>query len=140
MSGELYGDLIAACRAEGVPLPFDALEAREKAKLLLLRDVFAKKGRYPSPFEETFRRTFPTVHQFVRRVNRENHGDLIRVLQRVESWLVIENVAPRLVSRGIPILTLHDALYCRVGDVPAVVDAFAETFEDLDLRLTVKTE
>jgi hypothetical protein len=138
--GGLYYDLITLCDAGGVVLPEDPLVAKEQVKLLLVRDVLAKRGHYPSPFETVFRRAFPTVYGFVRRVNRTDHGELIRALQCVESWLVIENVAPRLVARGIPIVTLHDAIYSRVGDVPAVVDAFEETFKELGLRLKLKPE
>lgn len=140
LSGELYADIIDCCRASGVPLPDDPQEARERVKKLLPRDVIAKKGKYRSPFQVAFRIAHPSVHKFVRWMNRRDHGELIRALQRLESYVVIENVAPRLVSRGISIVTLHDAIYCRTDDVPAVVDAFAETFEELGVRLTVKSE
>jgi hypothetical protein len=104
-----------------------------------MRDVLAKKRPYPSPFEDVFQRAFPTVHRFARWINQEDHAELIRTLQRLESWLVIETVAPRLVGR-FPIVTLHDAIYARTEDLPAVVDAFGETFEELGLPLKVKTE
>ncbi len=139
LSGTLYDRLVVDCTAAGVALPDDPYEAREKVKLLLMRDVLAKRGRYPSPFEEVFRSAFPSVLRFVRWINRADHGELIRTLQRLESWLVVENVAPRLVGR-FPIVTLHDAIYARTVDLPIVVDAFGETFEMLGLRMMVKAE
>ena len=60
---------------------------------------------------------FPSIYQYVRWLNRHDHGELIRHLQRLESWLVIENVAPKLVGK-VPFVTLHDAIYSRVGDIP----------------------
>ena len=119
-------------------------------KLFLLREIFAKNisryGDYHSDFERVFREAFPTVHQFVRWINsgpyisrKKNHATLICTLQRLESFVVIEQAAPRLVDR-VPFVPLHDALYSRTQDIPLVKDAFAETFEDLGLPLRVKIE
>ena len=43
--------------------------------------------------------------EFIRYVNRHDHGEMVRGLQRLESILVIEHVVPRLVgeTRTIPI-------------------------------------
>ena len=136
--GELYERLIELCHSKGVELPKPP-EDRDRVKLWLLRDVLAKKGDYPSDFAGVFREAFPSVHRFVRWVNRNNYAELIRSLQRLESWLVIETVAPRLVGR-VPILTLHDAIYSRVQDVAVVRDAFQETFDDLGIRMAVKVD
>ena len=72
-------------------------------------------------------------------VNRRNHGELIRYLQRLESWLVVENVAPRLIGR-IPCVTLHDAIYGTVGELPAVEDAFGAAFGEIGCCLGLKRE
>jgi hypothetical protein len=112
---------------------------RDRVKLAFLRDVLAKRGRYPSDVEQAFREAFPSVHAFIRSVNRHDHGDLIRHLQHLESWLVVEQVAPRLIGR-VPCLTLHDAIYSTLSSLPTVEAAFAETFEALGIRLKVKTE
>jgi hypothetical protein len=113
--------------------------SRDAVKLALLRDVLAKRGRYPNPVEKVFQQEFPEVYSFIRRVNRNDHAELIRRLQKLESWLVIENVAPRLVNR-FPIVSLHDAIYARIEDVPTVEDVFNETFGELGFRMKVKTE
>jgi hypothetical protein len=113
--------------------------SRDAVKLALLRDVLAKRGRYPSRVEGVFRREFPEVYRFVRMVNRNDHAELIRRLQRRESWLVVENVAPRLVGR-VPVVTLHDAVFSPTDDVGAVLGAFEETFQALGFRLAVKAE
>jgi hypothetical protein len=132
--GNLYDELIRLCAVEGISLVGDP---RESVKKALLRDVIAKRGSYPCAFEDMFRRAFPTVHSFVRFVNRDDHKTLVRVLQRLESWLVVEIVAPLLVDK-IPILTLHDAIYSRKRDVDLVQDVFIDTCHRLGFRLAIK--
>jgi len=134
--GSLYDKLVSLCSGAGIVL---AAPERDSVKRAVLRDFLAKRGSYPCPFEDMFKTAFPSVHRFVRWVNRDDHATLIRLLQRFESWLVIENVAPRLVDH-IPILTLHDAIYSRVRDIQVVQDAFAQTFRDLGFCLRVKAE
>lgn len=112
---------------------------RDAVKLGFLRDVLAKKGRYPSVVEAAFRDAFPSVYRIIRSVNQRDHGDLIRLLQRAESWLVIEAVAPRLLGR-VPVVTLHDAIFSRMRDVPVVLSAFRETFAKLGCSLALKCE
>ena len=113
--------------------------SRDAVKHTLMRDVLAKRGRYPSPIEEVFRREFPEVYAFVRRVNRHNHAELIRQLQRRESWLVIENVAPRLVGK-VPVMTLHDAIFSSADKLDVVEAAFDEVFDSLGFRISLKQE
>jgi len=133
--GDLYDDLVRRCAVENVPLPDDP---RESVKKALLRDVIAKRGAYPCVFEDVFRRAFPSVYRFVRCVNRDDHRELVRILQRLESWLVVETVAPLFVDR-IPILTLHDAIYARARDVGLVQEVFTQTFQRLGFRLALKS-
>ena len=139
LQGCLYERLIELCEAAG--LGVDEASAREDVKKLLVRDVLAKKGQYPSAFEDLFRAAFPSVHRVIRWINSGHggHARLICLLQRFESWLVIENVAPRLINE-IPIVTLHDAIYSEPGNTSCVVDAFEETFSDLGMKLRVSAE
>ncbi len=127
-SGLFYDSLMKATGLE-----------RDRVKLGFLRDVLAKRGRYPSTVEQAFRQTFPSVYDYIRAVNRNDHAELIRRLQRRESWLVIENVAPRLIGR-VPCLTLHDAIYSTVQSLPAVEEAFNEVFDEIGCRLALKRE
>ena len=57
----------------------------------------------------------------------------------MESWLVVEQVSPRLAG-SIRFLTLHDAIYSRREDIETVRSAFQETFEELGFRLALKNE
>jgi hypothetical protein len=112
---------------------------RNCVKLAFLRDVLAKRGSYPSRVEQAFRMLFPGVHAFIRAVNRRDHGELIRHLQRLESWLVVEQVAPRLVGR-VPCVTLHDAIYSTLRSLTAVEATFEEVFDEIGIHLKLKRE
>ena len=112
---------------------------RDSVKLAFLRDVLAKRGRYPSSVEQAFRRAFPTVYSWIRMVNCRDHAELIRLLQRLESWLVIERVSPRLLGR-VPCITLHDAIFSTCQSLPTIEQAFGETFDEIGFRLSLKRE
>jgi hypothetical protein len=112
---------------------------RDECKVPFMKHVLAKNGLYHSQFEDDFRHRFPSVHRFVRLMNRRDHANLIRILQRLEAWLVVETVALRLVDR-IPIVTLHDAIYCRQGDETTVEAAFRQVFSELDFAIGLKLD
>ena len=112
---------------------------RASVKLAVMRDVLAKRGRYPSVVETAFGAAFPTVLRIIRAVNRDDHGELIRLLQRAESWLVIDEVAPRLLGK-VRVLTLHDAIYAKRPDASKVADAFREVFEELGFEMALQLE
>jgi hypothetical protein len=112
---------------------------RGVVKHRFLVDVLAKRGRYPSEIEDFFRRAYPSVFGFIRWINRQDHGRLIRLLQRLEAWLVIEMIAPRLVG-VVPIVTLHDAIFCRALDVGFVEAIFHEVMEEIGFCIQTKQE
>lgn len=127
-SGSLYEQLMALTNLD-----------RDSVKLRFLVDILAKRGTYPSQVEHAFRSAFPSVYRIIKSVNRDDHGELIRRLQRMESWLVVETVAPRLVGR-IPLLTLHDAVFSASRNVTTVAEAFDSVFNELGFRLALKCE
>ena len=90
---------------------------------------------YPSAIEQAFRSLFPTLHEFVLAVNRDDHGTLIRCLQRLEAWFVIGHIAPRL---NVPVVTLHDGVYFRHDDHDVVRQAFHDAFAVAGFRGTFK--
>ena len=112
---------------------------RGVVKRRFLVDVLAKKGRYPSAVERALREAFPEVYRFVRMVNRNDPAELIRRLQGLESWLVIEQVAPLLVGR-VPCITLHDAIFSRRSALDTVEEAFEEVFAEIGFHLRLKRE
>jgi hypothetical protein len=109
--------------------------SRTEAKRRFLVDVLAKDGDYPSDVADAFRREFPDIHGFIRAVNRDDHATLIRMLQRLESWLVVEQVCSRL---DVPAITLHDAIFATPTTMPTVTRTFAAVLGDLDFPMQWK--
>ena len=140
--GELYEFLIEELAERGVIMD------RETVKRKLLSDVIAKRkasrwgAEYPSAMEDVFREAFPTVHRFVRQVNRDGweHANLIRLLQREESSLVIDTVSADLARRHRRtfFITLHDAIYCTEQDVRRVLDAFRAAFQSAGFSMKLR--
>lgn len=127
-SGDLY------CRLAGL-----ADISRALAKKEFLVGILAPRRIYPSRVRSVMDREFPAVLQFIREINHTNHGNLIRNLQQLEAWLVIETVAPKLVNR-CPIVPLHDAIYCCPADLPLVRAAFEDAFDEIGYRIGMKEE
>ena len=76
----------------------------------------------------------------IRQSNSESHCTLIRLLQSVEAWLVIDLVCPRLLRDEVPVLTLHDSVYSQIGMLDRVESAFQEAFDEIGFRLSLKRE
>lgn len=115
--------------------------SRDFAKQRFIVDVLAKKGSYRSHVQDVFTALYPDAAKFILSVNRgkDNHGRLICLLQRLESWLVVETVAPLLVD-SVPIITLHDAIFAKQSDIESVKDAFQQTFDEIGFSMQLKTE
>ena len=133
-TGKFYGYMAEQLRGDGI--------GRDEIKRRFLVDVLAKKGRYPSVVENAFQRLFPSVHGFIRWTNRDGqeHANLIRELQRAESAFVIETVVDELVRHHprMFVISLHDALYTTVGNVPKVEQAFRRAFDRTGFPMAVK--
>ena len=98
--------------------------------------------RIASAIEDVFRAEFPGVWRFIKSVNQDDHATLIRILQQLEAWLVIEQVCGRFVQRypGDFVITIHDAAYCRPEMLGALVESFEDVFRMLDFRPSLKVE
>ena len=126
----------------------DYFLTRDELKRRFLADIVAKRkanhrgAEYPSEVENVFRELFPSVYRFIREINRDGweHANLIRVLQRQESSLVIETVAADLLARlpRLFILTLHDAIFTKPQGIPEVVRAFDAAFHKMSFPMTLK--
>ena len=142
-NGELY-DFLGEKLAAGSEMPRDVLKRK------FLADVLAKKkanrlgDEYPSEVENIFRAEFPEVYRWIRSVNRDGweHSNLIRLLQRAESHLVVDHVCGRLKEQHPKTfaVTLHDAIYTEPRNVEVVRKAFVDSFDDLGIAMSLKVE
>ena len=144
LSGELFGLLGLRLRDAGVVWTREQVKKRFLADVLAKRKASSRGAEYPSPIEDVFRAEFPGVWQFIREVNQQGweHARLIRLLQQLESWLVIDQVCSRFVRRypGEFVITIHDAAYVRPIMLGALVGVFDEVFELLKFRPTLKVD
>ncbi len=133
-TGRFYDFMVGQLRDSGI--------GRDEFKRRFLADVIAKKGRYSSIVEDAFQRLFPSVYGFIRCVNRDGceHANLIRLLQRAESQIVIETVAADLVTRfpRMFCVTLHDAIYTTDEHLGQVEQAFRRAFDKTGFRMQFK--
>ncbi len=97
-------------------------------------------GSYPRDLVRFVQGRWPSVIRFAGAANSLGRGTLIASLQRLESWLMIERVAPRLIGKDIPILTLHDAILSRERDHGTVCQVFYDVCEELEFGLKLKEE
>lgn len=138
--GELYEVLLADL---GHSISRDNLKRRFLADVIAKRKASFRGGEYPSVVEDMFRERFPTVYRFIRAVNRDGyeHANLIRLLQRAESSLVIETVAADLLTRHPRMfcLTLHDEIHTTAEHLPKVEQAFRRAFEESNFSMFFKT-
>ena len=138
--GELYEVLLADL---GHSISRDNLKRRFLADVIAKRKASFRGGEYPSVVEDKFRERFPTVYRFIRAVNRDGyeHSNLIRLLQRAESSLVIETVAADLLTRypRMFVISLHDALFTTAEHLPKVEQAFRQAFEETNFSMSFKT-
>lgn len=138
--GELYDVLLTEL---GHTISRGELKRRFLADVIAKRKARFRGGEYPSIVENKFRDLFPTVYRFIRSVNRDGyeHSNLIRLLQRAESALVIETVAADLLMRHPRMfcLTLHDAIYTTAEHLPKVEAAFQRAFEQTGFAMSFKT-
>lgn len=116
---------------------------RQKVKKKFLTDVIAYEGFYKSNVRELFRKDFPTVFELINRVNRSDHGNMIRLLQGLEVKIVIHRVAPLLMEQypDLGFVTLHDSIYTRNDCIQWVKKAFDDVInaEELCFQLSVET-
>ena len=135
-AGDVYLELADMAVQAGFDIP-DDIAPRDWAKLAFLIAVLnGHASRFHMPLARVVGRRWPSLIQFLRRAN----GSTIAGLQRFESWLVIETVAPRLLSAGLPVLTLHDAVFVRESDGPAARALFESVLDELGLPLRLKGE
>jgi hypothetical protein len=89
-------------------LATDLKMSRQEAKECWFKLVFAHNNAR-SLAKDAFESRFPELAEVFAREKRMRHRDLAICLQRHESHVMLERIAPRLTQLGIPALTIHDS-------------------------------
>jgi hypothetical protein len=157
VSGRLYEFLMEAKDID----PSNKAE-RDKIKELLFRAViYCRKRVFGSNklFQDMFKSSFPSVFSFFSEVkgldesqlpeikdiikppkkkfkyatSNDSHKILPCMMQRVESRMMYNVIAPRLIAEGIKFVTIHDSFMILPEDVEQTQAIIRESFEGLDL-------
>jgi len=120
---------------EGLKLGNTPEEKRSKVKKMVLTLLFDddSKGynKQANSASQIFKKAFPTVAQVFGYVKRSSHRNLAMILQRIESYLLLDRVCSRIAKERpwIPIFTIHDAIITTEGNEDFVQQVMKEELE-----------
>jgi hypothetical protein len=135
--GEFYAELARLWN-----LPFETPKDKNRLKRAAFRWILFGPIRHDNGHWKAFRRRWPSVATALETIKRDDHGTSARVCQRIESKLVIEGVVGQMLLHDptVPILTIHDSLLVRRGDVEQAREAISTAFTQVGLKPTVKVK
>lgn len=90
-----------------------------------------------------FKNRFPDVYHVFSLLKKSNHRILSHILQRIESYLILERVCYKLSVHypHMPIFTIHDSIVCTVGSEEKVEAMLTSTIlAETGLHCIVKRE
>lgn len=97
--------------------PFD----KAKAKTMMFMIYFSRNNYMGQPKAEPkkrFKKLFPNTYKVFRLLKLCDYTALSRILQRIESNIIIQNVVPRISREraDLPIFTIHDSIVTTLGN------------------------
>ena len=113
-------------------LPFD----KQKVKSMMFMIFFSHNRYMGQPKAEPkrrFKQFFPSTYEIFRLLKKSDYTALSRILQRLESMIVIQNVVPRVAQErpGLPIFTIHDSLVTTKGNEQYIASVMIEEIKKL---------
>jgi hypothetical protein len=92
--------------------------AKKATKRRLLITFYSKKGTKSGGAKTQFNSLFPLVYKFINCAKDVRHQNLAILLQRIESYLILDRICKRLASERpkMPIFTIHDSIVTTVGN------------------------
>ncbi|MNJ92897.1 hypothetical protein D3C87_105720 [compost metagenome] len=102
---------------------------------------FSKVVNYSMPIKDAFVKEFPNVYLIINQLKLNDYRDFAIGMQRMESSIMIDNVAKKMVKEGRCILTLHDAIVCdNLGDLERAELLISNAMDKLDISPNFKRE
>ncbi|MFC5193628.1 hypothetical protein ACFPIK_17780 [Algoriphagus aquatilis] len=124
--------------------PFDKAKMKEMTFQVFYSDnkFFHQDGSWKDPKtkkrpdakpKRLFEAAFPTLAKVFRAYKEKDNNNLPRLLQQIESTLVLKHIVPRIASErpDLPIFTIHDSLVTTVGNEAYVERIMREEIERL---------
>lgn len=108
--------------------------SRGEAKHCFMRDAMTVDIRYPSPVLSCFAEDFPEVFQFMTRLRSSTGATIQGILQRLESFVIIERLVAGL-SGDHPAVTVHDQVMTTRAGLAELEGSFQELNHELGSSL-----
>lgn len=140
-NGTLYDEFAGLLRRNG----HEDVD-RKVAKLAVLLTLFTSNSYINSAEaapKRLFRDTFPTVYRYFTLFKRSDKSVLARLLQSIESWLILDKVSARISKERptLPIFTVHDSILTVEGNQDYVKAIMEDELEKhIGLKPTLKVE
>ncbi len=95
-------------------------QSRKKLKSMIFMVLFSDNrfiGQKDAAPKRMFRDIFPNVYEVFKAIKKKGSNNLPIMLQRIESRLMLDCVARRILSEkpGMPCFTIHDSIVCPIG-------------------------
>ena len=101
----------------------------DNLKTRFFQEVLFGRKWFRAKMWEALEARFPRLAEFIDRVKRDDHCALARLLQQEEARVVIGQIAPILMARGIETLSIHDGLMARKEHLKEVQSIMTSTIE-----------
>lgn len=123
-SGDFYKKLADAVYPQ---LSYD----KQKMKTMIFTILFSNNrymGQEGAKPKRDFKRHFPNVYEVFRLIKKNNHRALAHLLQRIESNIIIGEVASRIAKEcpNLPFFTIHDSVATTIGNEQYVAKIIKE--------------
>jgi hypothetical protein len=104
---------------------------KEKVKPIIFTVLFSSNrymGQPKAKAKRRFKEVLPYTYEIFRLLKLCDHTALSRILQRIESIIMIQNVVPRIAQErpDLPIFTIHDSVVTTVGNEDYVARVIIE--------------
>ncbi|NDK54770.1 hypothetical protein [Pontibacter fetidus] len=88
-------------------------------------------GQEGGELKQEFKRVFPNVYELFKLLKKGDKGRLARLLQSVESWLILDKISTRISRErsDLPIFTIHDSILTTRGNEGYVRNVMEEELE-----------
>lgn len=109
---------------------------KKKAKDMIFIIFFSENNRFMRNKEgpkRIFKGLFPKTYKVFRLIKSSDHTALARILQRIESVIIIQHVVPRIASERpeLPIFTIHDSVVTTLGNEDYIESIIREEIKKL---------
>lgn len=104
--------------------------ARKQAKVEAFKIFFGQNFIQKGPLCEAFKKEFPLLTKEIAKRKFRNYKNCARLLQQMESHIVIEKTAYELTQKKIKFLTIHDSICVKKEDIPIARECLERHFEE----------